>query len=74
MSERTDQVMAGKTSDARVYSIPRIARWLGISPNHAYALANADPPPFPVLRLGRRLIVPAAAFDHWLETGGKVKA
>ena len=58
----------------RAYTIREIAPWLGISANHAYNLASESPPPFPVLRLGRRLVVPAVAFDRWLNAGGQVEA
>lgn len=47
-----------------VYSVPEIAELLGISRPKAYELANrAD---FPVLQVGRRKVVPCAAFHEWL--------
>jgi excisionase family DNA binding protein len=47
----------------RTYSIDEIAVYLGISKNHAYAMAREGA--FPTIRLGRRLIVPADRFDAW---------
>lgn len=58
----------------RTYTVHEVATWLGISANHCYQLANQSPPPFPVRRLGRRLVVPAAAFDAWLESADEMKA
>ena len=70
----TQTVRGVLAAERRTYTIHEIAPWLGISVNHAYLLANEKPPAFPVLRLGKRLIIPAAAFDRWLESGGKGEA
>lgn len=51
-------------TERATYDIPEIAAKLGISTNHAYALARERA--FPVIRLGRRLVVPRDRFDSWL--------
>jgi len=51
--------------DKRTISVVEMARVLGISRPKAYELANrAD---FPALHIGRRILVPVAAFDQWLQ-------
>jgi excisionase family DNA binding protein len=42
-----------------------IADILGISRNNAYAVANSEE--FPKMRIGKRIIIPKAAFVKWLE-------
>ena len=48
-------------------NIPEAARFLRISRNRAYDLAASDPT-FPVIRIGRRLIVPREDLRDWLES------
>ena len=48
-----------------VLTVPEAARRLGIGRNQAYALARSGR--IPAIRLGRRLLVPAAALERWLE-------
>lgn len=46
-------------------SVPEAAKLLGISRPKAYELAQrAD---FPKVRLDRRILVPMAGLEHWLE-------
>ena len=46
-------------------TVPDLQQALGISRSHAYELVNrAD---FPTLRLGRKILIPRAAFLRWLE-------
>ena len=47
-------------------SVPEVAELLGISRNHAYAMARAHA--YPVISLGRKLVVPKARFMAWLES------
>jgi predicted DNA-binding transcriptional regulator AlpA len=47
--------------------IPEVAKLLRISRNRAYALAASDPT-FPVIAIGRRLIVPRKELETWLES------
>lgn len=66
-SDNTKQAM-----EKLVYSIPEIAALLGISNPTAYELANrAD---FPILHVGRRKVVPRAAFLEWLAKSSAPKA
>ncbi len=46
-------------------NIPEVAALLRISRNRAYDLAAADPT-FPVIRIGRRLIVSREDLRRWL--------
>lgn len=52
-------------------SITECAKNLGISRNLAYELARTGR--LPVLRLGRRLLVPRAALDRMLTEAGRVQ-
>lgn len=53
-------------SDKRLtLTIPEVAELLGISVISAYNLAKRQD--FPAIRVGKRIIVPRAAFDRWLE-------
>ncbi len=47
--------------------IPEVATLLRISRNRCYDLAASDPT-FPVIRIGRRLIVSREALRAWLES------
>lgn len=44
---------------------------LGVSPSSVYALMHE--PGFPVLKIGKRMVVPRESFIRWVEehTGGK---
>ena len=57
--ERTD-------NSRRTLTIPEVAAALGIDRSHAYALAQRGRLPVPVLRLGRRLVVPREALERVL--------
>jgi predicted DNA-binding transcriptional regulator AlpA len=46
--------------------IPEVAKLLRISRNRAYNIAASDPT-FPVIVIGRRLIVPRKDLQDWLE-------
>jgi len=48
----------------RTYSIAEVAEELGISRGTAYQLAREGK--IPVIRLGRRMLVPKDNFDKWL--------
>jgi excisionase family DNA binding protein len=48
-------------------TVPEVARLLRISRNRAYDLSASDPT-FPVVRLGRRLIVPRKDLEAWLNS------
>lgn len=47
-----------------VYTVDEVAVMLGISESYAYKLAKART--FPVLQLGRRMVVPKEKFEIWL--------
>ena len=53
-------------SDERLtYSIPEVAKLLGINTITAYYLAKRED--FPAIRIGRRIVVPKAGLERWLE-------
>ena len=54
--------------DRATITVPQAARRLGISKNLCYALAAAGQ--LPVLRLGRRIVVPLSSFEAWLANRG----
>lgn len=49
----------------KVYSVPEAAEVLGISRSRMYELVKTDG--FPVLNIGRRILIPIKALDCWLE-------
>ena len=49
-------------------SVEEASRILGVGRNQAYALARAGK--LPVIRNGRRFLVPVRALRRWLETAG----
>ncbi len=59
--------MDRRDTTARTATVEEAARQLGISRTLAYELAKVDRLPVPVIRLGRRLVVPRAALDRVLE-------
>ena len=50
-----------------VLTIKEVSRRLGVSAATAYRAAARNE--FPVMKLGRRLVIPRPAFERWLETG-----
>jgi excisionase family DNA binding protein len=57
------------TEERLTYSIKEAAQKLGISKGLAYEQAKQGK--LPVLKLGKRLLIPKAAFERWLEGGGQ---
>lgn len=53
------------SSERLTYTVPEVARLLGINKITAYELARQ--PGFPSCRIGRRIVIPKAAFERWLE-------
>jgi excisionase family DNA binding protein len=53
-------------SDKKCYTVPEAAQLLGFSRNFGYELARTGQ--IPILRFGKRLVVPKAAFDRMLES------
>lgn len=49
-----------------VYEVPEIASLLKINLVKAYELARRKD--FPAIRIGRRIVIPKAAFERWLDT------
>lgn len=46
-------------------SVPEMAKQMGISRPKAYELANSKG--FPAIRIGKRIVIPCAAFADWLQ-------
>lgn len=57
--------------EKKVLTIIEAAEELGISKGSAYEAARSGE--IPTLRIGRRLIVPRAAFDRMLEKAGETE-
>jgi excisionase family DNA binding protein len=51
--------------DKAVYNVYEVAALLGINLPKAYELTRQEG--FPACRIGRRIVVPKAAFERWLE-------
>ena len=52
-------------------SVQELSAQMGISLPKAYELAKQ--PGFPVLRLGRRILIPVAAYKEWLNKNASPK-
>ena len=59
-----------QTMEKLVLDVPEVARLLGISRATAYALANSGQ--LPVIRLGKRLVIPKAALEKMLQEAGNI--
>jgi len=66
VEERAVEAVDNEADVMNVY--PAVARRLQVSRGHAYQLAREGV--FPTIRLGRRVVVPRAAFDRWLDSAG----
>ena len=58
--------------DPRTYTIDEVARALGVNRNSAYQAARAGE--LPVIKIGRRMLVPKIAFERMLEGAGETSA
>ena len=47
-------------------SIPQLAKRLGLSEAKAYEMAQTNEYPFPIIRIGGRVMVSRRAYDAWL--------
>ena len=57
------------STEVLVYTVPQVARMLGINRNLGYELARQGQ--IPTIKLGRRLLCPKAAVDRWLGEAGQ---
>ncbi len=64
---------ADQTSDGEVLSVPALADYLGIGRRQAYQLVSAQPAPFPIKRVGNRILVVRGRVREWLEAGGNAE-
>jgi excisionase family DNA binding protein len=62
------QALVG-SKERLTYTVEEAGRLLGICRNNAYQLARAGQ--IPTLRLGRRLLVPKAAFDRLIDAADR---
>lgn len=58
--------LAEPTAEPTTVTVTEAARLLGISKSHAYELIGRGQFPIPVLRLGARVVVPAAPLRRLL--------
>ena len=62
--------MDENTGEKLIFSVPEVGKLLGVCRQTAYQLAKTNQ--IPVIRLGRRIVVPRSAFKEWLRTAGKL--
>jgi hypothetical protein len=67
---------APRSDDDGTFSVATLAEYLNVSYDTAYNLASADPPPFPVRRVGGqsggkgvKIVIPKYPVRVWLEAG-----
>lgn len=51
--------------ETKVYKIEEVAIMMGISKSYVYQMIKENK--IPVVRLGRRIIIPKVKFDKWIE-------
>lgn len=56
-----------ETKELKFFNVPEISNMLGISRAEGYKFVKSPECPFLVLRIGRRLIIPANNFFNWYE-------
>lgn len=56
--------MNSNLNERGVFSVKELAEFLGISKTIAYRLVHTDG--FPVLRLGKRILIPIDPLDTWI--------
>ena len=59
--------MAGR-EEPKFFSVSEISNMLGISQSRTYELLAADNCPFNVVRIGKRICIPANSFYKWYES------
>ena len=57
-----------ETKELKFFNVPEISNMLGISRAEGYKFVKSPDCPFLVLRIGRRLIIPANNFFKWYES------
>ena len=57
-----------ETKELKFFNVPEISNMLGISRAEGYKFVKSPDCPFLVLRIGRRLIIPANNFFNWYES------
>lgn len=59
---KTEAVL--EVQENKVYTIKDIQDYLGIGKNNAYKLIKL--PNFPVIKIGKKYIIPKDAFEEWI--------
>ena len=60
------------TDERKTYTVAEVAKLLGVNHKGVYAAIAENR--FPHIKLGRRILVPRAAFHRWLESCDIVRA
>ena len=58
------RLVGSSMTERKAYNVTRVAEMLGVSVDTVYELVRGNR--IPHKRLGRRIIIPASAFDEWL--------
>ncbi len=53
-------------SERLVFTVPEVAKRIGVNKAAVYELAKTEH--FPAIKIGRRIVIPKAALESWLET------
>jgi excisionase family DNA binding protein len=59
--------MPRPTSGTATYSVDEVAQLLGVNRLTVYQAIQRQETPFPIVRIGRRIVIPRAAFNRVLE-------
>lgn len=54
--------------EPKFFNVPEISDILGISQSEGYILVKAQDCPFMVIRIGKRICIPANSFYKWYES------
>jgi hypothetical protein len=60
---------SAKRANAQTVEVREVAEALGIGLGAAYNAAKKGTLPFPCVKIGQRIVIPAAPFRRFLETG-----
>lgn len=56
------------TKEPKFFNVPEISEILGISQSEGYILVKSSDCPFMVIRIGKRVCIPANGFYKWYES------
>lgn len=69
IDDNLEEKIGGINMTKGTLTVEEVAKYIGIGMNKAYDLVKLQG--FPVIRIGRRFIIPKSALDEWLLKNAK---